>query len=77
MNGETTWRCFQNSATTATPMLIFNKSEIEFTPTVLTTNHQDTDVVMQESFMPRVLDQIGSTSLADLILTPAKIQMDT
>ena len=68
---------YSNSAMTATPTLIFNNSEIELTQTVLTNNHKDTDVVMQEPYMPRVSDQIGSTSLADLILTPAEIQMDT
>ena len=32
---------------------------------------------MEESHMLRVSDLIGSTSLADLILTPAERQMDT
>ena len=31
---------------------------------------------MQESLLPRVSDQLGSTSLADLILSPAEIQMN-
>ena len=47
---------YSNSATTATPTLVFNNSEIELTPTVLTTALQDTDVEMQEPYMPRVSD---------------------
>ena len=35
----------------------------------------DTDVV-QNSLLPRVSDQLGSTCLADLILSPAEIQMN-
>ena len=34
------------------------------------------DVVMQESLHPRVSDQLGSSSLAGLILSPAEIQMN-
>ena len=62
---------YSNSAATATPMLIFNNSEIELTPAVVTTDHQDTDVAMQKPYMLRVSDQLGSTSLVELILTPA------
>ena len=50
---------------------------IEFPHANSTTDRLDTDVVMEESRMPRVSDLIGSTSLADLILTPAERQMDT
>ena len=53
----------------------FRNIEINFE--IPTTDRQDTDVVMQESHTPRVSDQIGSLSPADLILTPAEIQMDT
>ena len=50
---------------------------IEFPHANSTTDRLDTDVVMEESHMPRVSDLIGSSSLADLILTPAEKQMDT
>ena len=50
---------------------------IEFPHANSTTDRLDTDVVMEESHMPRVSDLIGSSSLADLILTPAERQMDT
>ena len=45
--------------------------DIEINPTVDTTNRVDTDVVMQENVPLRVSDQLGSTSLADLILSQA------
>ena len=48
--------------------------QILFTPTILTTDCQDMDVVLQES---RVSDQLRRTCLGNLILTPAEIQMDT
>ena len=51
--------------------------DIEINPTVDTTNRVDTDVVMQENVPLRVSDQLGSTSLADLILSQASIQMTT
>ena len=41
------------------------------------TDRQDTDVVMNESLVQRALSTQGSTSLVDLILSPAEIQMDT
>ena len=50
---------------------------IEFPHANSTTDRLGTDVVMEESHMPRVSDLIGSASLADLILTPAEKQMDT
>ena len=37
----------------------------------------DTDVVMQENVPLRVSDQLGSTSLADLILSQVEIQVTT
>ena len=37
----------------------------------------DTDIVMEESLLPRSLSTQVSISLMDLILSPAKIQMDT
>ena len=43
--------------------------QILLTPKILTTDRQDTDVVMQES---RVSDQLGRTCLGNLIFTPAE-----
>ena len=51
---------------------LLKERDIEINPTVDTTNHVDTDVVSPL----RVSDQLGSTSLADLILSPAEIQMN-
>ena len=42
-----------------------------------TTGRQDMDVVMQESLELGVSNQLGSTSLVDVILTLAETQMDT
>ena len=42
-----------------------------------TTSRIDTDVVMQESLLPRVSETLGSSSLVDLIFTRAENQMDT
>ena len=48
-----------------------------YTPTIKindldsTTDRFDADVVMQEPYMPRVSNQLGRTSLVELILTPA------
>ena len=50
---------------------LLKKRDIEINPTDDTTNRVDTDVVMQEIIPLRVLDQLGSTSLADLILSQA------
>ena len=46
--------------------------QILLTPKILTTDRQDTDVVMQES---RVSDQLGRTCLGNLIFTPAEKQI--
>ena len=54
---------------------LLKERDIEINPTVDTTNRVDTDVVMQENVPLRVSDQLGSTSLADLILSQAEIQM--
>ena len=56
---------------------LLKERDIEINPTVDTTNRVDTDVVMQENVPLRVSDQLGSTSLADLILSQASIQMTT
>ena len=56
---------------------LLKERDIEINPTVDTTNRMDTDVVMQENAPLRVSDQLGSTSLADLILSQAEIQMTT
>ena len=42
-----------------------------------TTDCQNINIVMQESHMRRISDQLGSTFLVDLILTPAEIQINT
>ena len=41
------------------------------------TSRIDTDVVMQESLLPRDSETLGSSSLVDLIFTRAENQMDT
>ena len=56
---------------------LLKERDIEINPTVDTTNRVDTDVVMQENVPLRVSDQLGSTSLADLILSQAEIQVTT
>ena len=42
-----------------------------------TTSRIDTDVVMQESLLPKVSETLGSSSLVNRILTRAENQMDT
>ena len=54
---------------------LVQQRDIEIAQIDATTTHEDTDVVMQETLLPRVLDQLGSTSLVDLILSPAEVQM--
>ena len=44
--------------------------------TGLTTARIDTDVVMQESVLPRVSETPGSSSFVNLILSKAETQMD-
>ena len=44
---------------------------------VSTTSRIDTDVVMQESLLPKVSETLGSSSLVNRILTRAENQMDT
>jgi len=56
---------------------LLKERDIEINPTVDTTNRVDTDVVMQENVPLRVSDQLGSTSLADLILSQVEIQKTT
>ena len=56
---------------------LLKERDIEINPTVDTTNRVDTDVVMQENVPLRVSDQLGSTSLADLILSQVEIQVTT
>ena len=46
--------------------------QILLTPKILTTDRQDTDIVMQES---RVSAQLGKTCLGNLIFTPAEKQI--
>ena len=50
---------------------------IEYQIPDTTPNLQDTDVVMEDSLVHRALNPQGSSSLLDLILSPAEIQMDT
>ena len=56
---------------------LLNQRDIEIHTTDASTNRMDTDVVMQETLLPRVTGQLGSISLTDLILSPAETQMDT
>ena len=56
---------------------LLKERDIEINQTVDTTNRVDTDVVMQENVPLRVSDQLGSTSLADLILSQVDIQVTT
>ena len=55
---------------------LLRKRDIKIAATDSKTSHEDTDTVMQESLLPRVSDQQWSTSLVDLILSPAEIQMN-
>jgi len=50
---------------------------IEITTTDANVHRSDTDVVMQETVLPSVTGQIGSSSLTDLPVTLAENQMDT
>ena len=50
--------------------------DIEISNDDSTTSRIDTDVVMQESALPRVSETLGSSSLVNLILSKAEIQMD-
>ena len=50
---------------------------IEYPTPDITPNPTDTDVIMDDSLVQRALSPQGSTSLLDLILSPAEIQMDT
>ena len=51
---------------------LLNQRDIEIQTTEATTNHIDTDVVMQEPLLPRVTGQLGRISLTNLILSPAE-----
>ena len=55
---------------------LLRKRDIKIAATDSKTSREDTDTVMQESLLPRVSDQQWSTSLVDLILSPAEIQMN-
>ena len=55
---------------------LLKQRDIDILPIAATTNRDDTDVVMQEILPARVSDQLGSTSLGDLILSPTEIQMN-
>ena len=50
--------------------------DIDISNTGLTTARMDTDVVMQESVLPRVSETPGSSSFMNLILSKAETQMD-
>ena len=54
-------------------MLVKN---IEIGTDAIDTSRGDTDVIMEETLVPIVTDRIGSTSLNDLILSIAEIQMN-
>ena len=56
---------------------LLGQRRIEYQLPDTTTNLQDTDVVMDDSLVQRALNPQGSSSLPDLILSPAEIQMDT
>ena len=56
---------------------LLNERDIDLHTNDVTTNRFDTDVVMEETLVPRVTGQLGSISLTDLILSPAETQMDT
>ena len=55
---------------------LLGKRNIELTTSDANVHHEDTDVVMQDSGLPRVTGQIGSSSLTDLIPSRAENQMD-
>ena len=55
---------------------LLGQRSIDITTTDATTTYIDTDVVMQEWLLPKVSDQLESTSLANLFLSPAEIQMN-
>ena len=50
---------------------------IEYPTPDITPNPVDTDVIMDDALVQRALSPQGSSSLLDLILLPAEIQMDT
>ena len=54
---------------------LLGQRDIEIGTTAIDTSRGNTDVVMEETVMPRVTGQLGSTSLNDLILSPAEEQM--
>ena len=55
---------------------LLGQRQIEYQNPDTTENLPDTDVVMDDSLVQRALSLQGSTSLVDLILSPAEIQMD-
>ena len=55
---------------------LLGKRDIDIGTTAIDTLRGDTDVIMEETVMPRVTGQLGSTSLNDLILSPAEEQMN-
>ena len=55
---------------------LLERRDITISNTDLTTARIDTDVVMQESVMPRVSETPGSSSFVNLILSRAETQMD-
>ena len=54
---------------------LLGQRDIEIGTTAIDTSRGNTDVIMEETVMPRVTGQLGSTSLNDLILLPAEEQM--
>ena len=56
---------------------LLGRRDIEISNDDSTTSRIDTDVVMQESSLPRVSETLGSSSLVNLILSKAETQMDS
>ena len=55
---------------------LLGQRDIDIGTTAIDTLRGDTDVIMEETVIPRVTGQLGSTSLNDLILSPAESQMN-
>ena len=55
---------------------LLGQRDIDIGTTAIDTLRGNTDVIMEETVIPRVTGQLGSTSLNDLILSPAESQMN-
>ena len=55
---------------------LLGRRDIDISNDDLTTSRIDTDVVMQESSLPRVSETLESSFLVNLILSKAETQMD-